>query len=405
MKSLNNKILPTTVKSVLHYNDKRIDEIDKFINVLDIEVKNMIHLHACRGGPALSNEIYLSINEKKIHPELTMIWGLIHPFSPAIKYLMYWFGGLDKNSYFEALEKLIINDTLVVNCGELNYELLLNDADSLYLEKKHAIKILITPVIDKYGGKYLELLKIDKKELEKELLLVIKDDRVSIEKFFIEISKYLVNKLLDKYNLPTFEYLYIDSMVIKNYLHEGVKLSHWNRNYEKKAIKRERIIIHTKNEFKKRFQGYNKAPDLGDFEKIYDIFAKQKNRSTRQSNLNTTEILKLVKDNDLETIKNDHLELSNIIASTYSKSIVRKDYDIPFISGKDMIELCFSQASNLSTSVVLQRFFRPGGYEKYAEMIKKYPNVQALKPSVDIWDISKFPEYDTNLFLGLNYFK
>jgi len=82
-----------------------------------------------------------------------------------------------------------------------------------------------------------------------------------------------------------------------------------------------------------------------------------------------------------------------------------KKHTLPFIRGEDMIEICFIEANRRNTPLILQKFFRPDGYDKYSDMLKQYPKVSTDISSFDIWKIEEFPEYEKNFIFALKYIK
>lgn len=398
-----------TVDQVQIYRDKNELSIDRFVNKPEPSPSEIIHLHYCRPGPLLANDIFLSIREKQKNPSLQKIIGLIPPFGTCTKYLVYWFGGLDSETIKEITDNLILNGkNFITDIYHSRESVIFNLAEEVKIPWNAAVKSLFGPIYRNYRK---EFFNIEGCSLYNELLALHHNKITNSDDCLTELSSYVINRYLKYANLPLVEFRKVATLLKRKYVKKTVNKQFWQEITVDLKSKRFRCEQTAVNEIINRFKGYTRRPKYKEFIQTLKNLSKKRSRSCRKVLFNRS-LLYLYLIGDAEIYKTLHQEILDILVDNYHSLQLALDVNtkdcintLPFIRGEDMLEICFKIAHETNTQLVLQKFFRPGGYEKYAEMLKKYPKLHTNKSSFDIWKVDEFPEYEMNFVFALKYIK
>lgn len=164
---MNKEINPTTLKKVEKNLDKSLKtDLSSFVrNSGERDIVDLIHLHACRGGPLVANEIALSINEKLNHPYLKQIIGLVHPYGTSSKWLQYWLGGVEKSMADSMIAKFRSERGNIIT----NKQLLMQDVGKVEIRMSETLKSMVFPLLEEYGGDFLRITGLTKERIKREL--------------------------------------------------------------------------------------------------------------------------------------------------------------------------------------------------------------------------------------------
>lgn len=209
--------------------------------------------------------------------------------------------------------------------------------------------------------------------------------------------------MLRKIGAPVVTFVTLQSDILDRHVEHSVDNKMWDEIVDRNVKKYTKKGIHSVNEFKTRFKGYTRDYTHDDIVRVHEIMLKQKNTATSSIRWNAEEIEKKLLLG--EEIKPSESEFLDIVNESMSKCVQNNKSagSLAFIPGEKMIEICFEIASHTGIPLALQKFFRPGGYEKYSEMLDKHKKVQTWPSHVDIWNVDKFPQYDKNVLFGAKY--
>jgi hypothetical protein len=397
-----NKALQTIAKN---------DLLNKFVRLKGLNNNNsIIHLHCCRSGPVLANEIFISINEKSKRPELEKIYGITQPGATLSKYLVYWYGGLDKQYIIDFFSNIKFENKTLINSKDNNLDpsIFFSDPSNLFITWSHGVKVMIEPLIKKEALSFLDILEISEPQLLEELYSNYKDSElVSFKDFLERASLFLANRILKKKSLPEI-FLFEAADFVEDRLlrFKFINTILAEESLRLHRIKRERVIKHTIFELKKRLRGYIFCTKE-QFSIIFDTLSKKSNRAVAQRlvSLENAENICLNGKSITDILSDDFIIQDLIDSNKILSKSVSDSGQIKYVTGADMIEVCFKAADIHQCPLVLQKFFREGGYEKYQEMLDKYSNVNTDKSSIDIWNTEIFPEYDLNIFKAVEYLR
>lgn len=382
-------------------------EIDRYIRPSDTKPTEIIHLHACRSGPFLANEVYLSKKEKQRNRKLKKIIGFTHPFGLFIRYLNYWLAGLNEKTSTKILNNLIFKEGRL-----LDYQFLLNSkivfslAENLHINWSSGIDIFIDPLLEDYSGLFKSL-QPSVSSWYQSLRNLHKNRVLNFTEFIIFSSQFVVNKYLHFYKLSEIEFQNIEPELVYPHIRKSINLSRWQQQSKFLSLKRLRREQHAQAEIKKRLKSYNRPIKFDEFLRIVEILKSKKNRAiSKIRNLSPRLSYNFILhrrgylESELQKIFNKFED----IYSAVRFSIESNNSGLPFVTGEDMIELCFKKALKTNKTLILQKLIRPN-YSKYKEMFIKYPTVTTDKSSCVVWDTSNFPEFDLNFIFGLKYLK
>lgn len=397
---------PLALEMLGSVNDEE-QELDQYIRPSDTKPTEIIHLHACRSGPFLANEVYLSKKEKQKNQKLKKIIGFIHPFGLFIRYLNYWLAGLNEKTSTKILNNLIFEEGRFLDSRFLlNPEIAFSLAENLHINWSNGIDIFIDPLLKDYSELFknlqpsVSLWYQNLRDLHKNRVL-------NFAEFVIFSSQFIVNKYLHFYKLPEVEFQNIESGLVYPYIKKSINFSFWQQQSKFMFLKRLRREKQAQAEIKKRLKSYNRPIKFNEFLRVVEILKSKKNRAISKISNISPELCYgfiLYKRGYLESELQGIFNNFEDIYSAVRFSIESNNSGLPFITGEDMIELCFMIALKTSRTLVLQKLMRPN-YNKYKEMFVKYNFVTTDKSSCVVWDINSFPEFDLNLIFGLKYLK
>jgi len=367
--------------------------------------EKIIHLHACRQGPFLSNEIFLSIEERKRNPKLKEIIGIVHPFGLVSKYISYWFSGLQKELAEKMLTEIVLNGKNIYSKQVLDFELLNSPASEVTIKWDNLVLAFLTPLFDYFKtefencGFYEESLDTIKKIHAGKIL--------TLEVGLIEASKEMVNMLLKEKGLPEIKAVYLPSKSTLNTKKKFINKDIFNSNFL-------RILDCLKNrnsqayaEILKKIREYNnKFPNEELFKKIYSNLEKKKNKACSRVKVEYyffRDYVKVRQQNYNYLSFDDLLSASQeAFCNSISKNRLGND-DLVYIDGEEMISNCFEYAIKNKICLVLQELMRIADYSQYKNLINKNPKNDFACSSCCIWNTDIFPEFDYNLVKGLKY--
>lgn len=382
-------------------------EIDQYIRPSDTKPTEIIHLHACRSGPFLANEVYLSKKEKQKNRKLKKIIGFIHPFGLFIRYLNYWLAGLDEKTSTKILNNLVFEEGRLLDSKFLsNPKIAFSLAENLHINWSSGIDIFIDPLLEDYRGLFKSL-QPSVSSWYQNLRDLHKNQVLNFTEFIIFSSQFVVNKYLYFYKLPEVEFQNIESGLVSPCIKKSINFSLWQQQSKFMFLKRLRREQQAQAEIKKRLKSYNRPIKFNEFLRVVEILKSKKNRAIskiRNLSLELCYSFILYKRGYLESELQGIFNNFEDIYSAVRFSVESNTSGLPFITGEDMIELCFIIALKTNRTLILQKLMRPN-YNKYKEMFAKYPFVTTDKSSCVVWDIDSFPEFDLNFIFGLKYLK
>jgi hypothetical protein len=326
------------------------------------------------------------------------------------KYITYWYGGLDRTYLLDFFRSVRFENEskLRLDTGEISPDILLLDPCKLNISWSHGIEILIKPLLLYEAETFLEICHMNSFELLDKLFSYRERERIMSFKEFLESSSlFLLNLILEKKKLPVISLIEADSFTES----AGIKYKYIDvalveAGLRLRRIKRLRTIHYALCELRKRLRGYISCTRT-QFEDIFTILSKKPNRAVAKMLITLSNSMDICLQNkpinavlSIGDIFQDIIESNDL-----SAKLISEHGNIKYITGPDMIEVCFKAASSYGRTLVLQKFIRDGGYEKYQAMMSKYPGVSTDKSAVDIWNTDIFPEYDTNIFKGAKYLK
>lgn len=397
------KMKPQVSRMLKESNKKPKVELSTLVSGIGY-TNEFFHLHSCRAGPFNANEIYLAVNEKKEHPELKVIKGILQPNASVSKFLNYWLAGLDSNTCEEILLRIKVNDRFLYINKEIDSEILNSTAKEVKGEWENFVEAFVVPLFINYNEMLTEYgynssnIENLKKEKDKTV--------ISLEDAMVDISTSVINTILKKHDLPIYKMERFNLTDIENinlkFIPREKLFNEYDRLIEKK--KRQYEIVY--NIISKEIRSYGgRFPNPFQLEKIFQ-------RCSRiESSLFDLEIsvdeIRYRFNNQKENRKiplpyTEHILLS-ILA--YENKIQRYEEknSIEYIDGDNMILASFEIAHQERKPLILQEFIRGTHYNNYKTLIQKYPNLELDISSCKTWDTKKFPEFDYNLVRGLKY--
>lgn len=404
------KITPATFLEAKVATSTILDtqSLEKYIRLKgERDTTEIIHLHCCRSGPALANEIFLSLKEKHNWPKLQKIFGVVQPGGVLAKYVLYWYGGLDQEYVVDFFKNIKFQNKVTKNGDNQKqwFDFLMSDVDALTINAKHGIKIMLEPLLDSEAKCFLKTINLTKAELLKKVhSLFLKERVLTFRKFLERLSLFLVNLLLVNKSLPII--CFLDVSEFENTHKLNFKYIDTSRGVKRLVLQKLRQARSKESaifELKKRLRGYVDC-SYSQFIELFNDLSKKPNSALSLGVLGVNEAISVCLRGDFVD-KNSRIDVYQdlINANKIIPSLIGEKGTARYVTGVDMIDICFKVAKTKEAPVILQKFFREGGYKKYEEMMKSYEDVDTYKSSVDIWNTDVFADYDTNLFKGAKY--
>ncbi|OGM78993.1 hypothetical protein A2366_04650 [Candidatus Woesebacteria bacterium RIFOXYB1_FULL_33_9] len=367
----------------------------------------IFHMHASRPGPLVSNEIFLALSEKSRNPKLELIQGLQQPHGSVAKFLKYWLTGLDNSTSEEILSKININGDVLYEDKTFNKESLNANADETFGNWAELTDAIIRPLFSVDDG-ILVNSGFGFKELD-DIKSVKDNSSVSLETVFTEVSLAVVNKILQRYNLPSYEIVKFDPSQIPGlnikYLQRSGVLNEYYHLLEKKQNHYE-SAYHTIANLLKSYGGI--FPNETQLTKVLQR-SWRIDPTFRDLNIDPQEIQYRFENpqskhkpvlNYMDQIKISILAHKRSIGNKISENKA----DV-YIDGENMVKSMFDIANNQNYFLILQEFMRGTNYDLYKQLFKLYPGLKVIPSSCKIWDTEQFPEFDQNFIKGLKYLK
>lgn len=375
---------------------------DSFSNIESSST--IFHMHASRSGPLVSNEIYLSISERRRNPRLEMIQGLQQPHGSVAKFLSYWLSGLETSVGEEILSCIELDGHKLYKNGVLDNELLNSNADSHFCDWSKLVGAVLTPLLS-VDQKILNKFGFGTKELE-DLRNSKLGSTVSFEDGLSEISLHVVNKILKEQGLPIYEVVKFDPADIKGlnfkYVHRENVLKEFDYLVNKKSNQYESAY----NTIAKILKSYGNFPNKNQLTKIFER-SWRIDPSFKDLKLSIDEIRNRFDDPKIkQVVTPSYMEQINISLLAHKRSLSEKPSNYSgdvYIDGSNMVRAMFDIANENGYFLILQEFMRGGNYNLYRELLNVYPDLKSNSSSCRIWDKDKFPEFDQNFIKGLKY--
>jgi hypothetical protein len=365
----------------------------------------VFHMHASRPGPLVSNEIFLALSEKARNPRLELIRGLQQPHGSVAKFINYWVTGLDGSIAEEILSKIKLNGEILYENNIFKRELLNANADEVSGNWTELIDAIVSPLFSVDDG-VLANSGFGTKELNN-LKSVKGDSNMLFETILTEVSLIIVNKILQKHNLPIYEVVKFNPSQIPNldikYLQRKNILSEYHHLLKKKENHYE-SAYHTIANLLKSYGG--RFPNEAQLERVLQR-SWRIDPTFRDLHIDPQEI-----QYRFENPKSKHRPVltyvdqikMSILAHKRSigNGISENNADI-YIDGENMVKSMFDIANDNNYFLILQEFIRGTNYDLYKQLFNLYPNLKAVPSSCKIWDLGQFPEFDQNFVKGLKY--
>jgi hypothetical protein len=381
------------------------------LNELDIFFKkiatpeSIFHMHSSRSGPLLANEIYISIKGKKKNPNLELIKGLQQPNGTVAKFLSYWLKGLSSWVAIIILTKLKLNGIICYKDGWLNSDILNTNANSVHGNWSELVDALVLPLFLDYS----HILQnsgfgINETNIIKEMR---DNQEVSLETALTDISQIILNKILQKHNLPSFEIIRFEPDTINDLEFKYLNLKQFSIEFEyliqKKINHYERAYYTIGKQLKSFSSNFpNDVQLVKILERIYRI-----DKSFKELSINIYDIKNhFVNPKQNREVIPSYFDQINcsIIAQKRSieLNIPKSDKEI-YLDGVNMIKAMFNIAHQNNYFLILQEFSRGTDYNLYRELLQNYEGLNVDSSSCKIWDTLEFPEFDNNFIHGLKY--
>lgn len=375
---------------------------DSFSN---LESSNTIfHMHASRSGPLVSNEIYLSISERRRNPRLETIQGLQQPHGSVGKFLSYWLSGLETSVGEEILSGIELDGRKLYENGVLDKELLNLNADDHFCEWSMLVGAVLTPLLS-VEQKMLSKFGFGTKELE-DLRDIRLGSAVSFEDGLSEISLHVVNKILKEQGLPIYEVVKFDPLSIKDLGFKYVQRENVLKEFDYLINKKSNQYESAYSTIAKILKSYENFPNENQLTKVFER-SWRIDPSFKDLKLSVDEIKNRFDDPKIkQVVTPSYMEQINISLLAHKRSLSEKPSNYSgdiYIDGSNMVKAMFNIANKNDYFLILQEFMRGGNYGLYKELLNDYPDLKSNSSSCRIWDRDKFPEFDQNFVKGLKY--
>lgn len=375
---------------------------DSFSN---LESSNTIfHMHASRSGPLVSNEIYLSINERKRNSRLETIQGLQQPHGSVAKFLSYWLSGLETSVGEKILSGIELDGRKLYENGALDRELLNSNADNHFCDWSKLVDTVLTPLLS-VDQNILSKFGFGSKELD-ELKNIRLNSVVSLEDGLSEISLYVVNKILKEQELPIYEIVKFDPSSIKGLDFKYVQRANVLKEFDYLVSKKANQYESAYNTIAKILKSYENFPNENQLIKVFER-SWRIDPSFKDLKLSVDEIKNRFDNPKIkQVVAPNYMEQINISLIAHKRSLsqmVSNDSGDIYIDGSNMVKAMFNIADEKGYFLILQEFIRDGNYDLYRELLNVYPDLKSNSSSCRIWDRNKFPEFDQNFVKGLKY--
>jgi hypothetical protein len=377
------------------------------ISTSDGPFTSLVHLHACRSGPLVANDIFLAIAEREKNPHLNEIVGIFQPFPTTAKMLSYWFAGLQAHTLDRIIAELIKADFLIE--GEnLSLQELAKLAQDQTAPYRVMVKAFAEPVLDDARDQFVSC-GFSAEQYNKLLNLFSPDQPVSLETALVAMSTHIVNSLLEHSGLPRFTIIQHQSNFFDQYDRKFVDVHSLAENASGALAKQKGRRDAAFGEIAKRLKPFNgRAVSLERIKREYGI-VRQKPKSACSAIDIPDAVLqdRFIGDIDARDAYRamDVQDLIIAVLDGHKHSFTQDPTDAySYVDGIEMIQVCFDYARQHSTPIALQEFIREGsGYERYAELHDRYPDVVLTRSATTVWNVETFPEFDLSLTRGLAY--
>lgn len=351
---------------------------------------NLFHMHASRQGPAVSNEVMLSIKEYERNKNLKKIIGIQQPGGTVAKYLFYWLSGLNNDTVGEIFYRLGIDKSMT--------EVLPSSAFDFQIDDNKFRYVFVEPLFAAYKSLF-ELAGINYDQIKK---LSSSSTPENLASLMTHYSVAILNLALSKKALPIIEVRSVNEypdIYIPNLRYADHSLL---KSFSKQAvIKKKRQKKHAVDFIKKDLSVYVKAPSKYQISRIINRF--NSNLSHKNIKILPKDVMSVFSLGEVD----DNSVMENICAveRQYKKCLTDNTVNSMYIGGESMVFVMFQVAARQAHDSYLakQEFMRGFNYQHYVKLINDYPDLQTCFSAFRTWDTDLFPEFDTNFVFGLKY--
>lgn len=399
------KTLPTQTRPSADFQVPLSD--DRFI-------QQLVHLHASRNGPTLANELYLALTERRRHPNLKEIIGVVQPNAPIAKFLDYWTSGLSDQATHQVFKGLAASLRVPSLC---DLTLLALPASSKVVQWDEFVDAIARPLLG--DGRNTAILEDDIERVASEK----GPAQLTLEDAWVSASGQLANLLLRRNGLPTIRHVKLNDEQLQRYATKSVvgsvvsemsvsKLERFrNRAHEcqglltkqLKAIRQSRPATLKDVErchirLSKPGSAYKAAAISIDYMTSTCLEPAELQASQgRNSNETSADV-------HAQVLETRH-KIDAVVDAVGTAIVNVPNEGYPYVDGMNMIAACFAIAQSEGCAIALQEFIRDDNapYNQYERMHGVFPDVPCVASAARVWDTTKFPEFDQNLVTATCY--
>jgi len=357
--------------------------MSKKTNMKKIDISEILHLHFCRDTYINSNDMPLLLSEYQRNRQIKIINGYISPFTKFPKILRHILIGLDIETQYSILNRIIINGEKLLNKNTINPYSLILPANKIKTSWIEFVNVYIDPIVDQYKYVFNGLnIDINFKDLSYKTS--------NLHDAFIMFSNNIYRQISNNFSLPL---LKMKGMEIEDKFATRFILKDQLSELLKAELKKERRYLRCmRGEYKKLLNGFSKNYFLAKkivIERLDQDPTKALRRNYFTNDLDLIDLLDEKVDWFINLFKIDKIFSENYSVDKEEKIDINNYYlNIDMNSLLDKIFKNY-RGENGTKIIIIQKFRRDFDYSIYDKLAQKY-NADIYPSNIVTWRDDKF---------------